>query len=119
MCFLGRLRFLYWHGLIEISKKGRNIEMKNDKLYYYGYLFRPPMPGSQPRNGLRDLYEQEVSLPCGRSLWGYAVYNRRLTEVEKSDYELIEIKLIGGSADGSLLAEITGNSQNGSMDSCE
>ena len=43
----------------------------------------------------------------------------KLTETEKADYELIEIKLIGGSADGSLLAEITGTSKYGNMDSCE
>lgn len=93
--------------------------MPNSKVHYYGYLFRPPMPGAQPRNGLKDMYEKEVTLPCGRSLWGYAIYNRRLTETEKADYELIEIKLIGGSADGSLLAEITGTSKYSNMDSCE
>lgn len=83
--------------------------------YYYGYLFRPPMPGAQPREGLNVLYCDDVQLPCGRSLWGYAIYDRKLTEKEKADYELIELVKVWRGSDGRLQAEISG--ADGKMDS--
>ena len=60
--------------------------------YYYVYLFRPPMPGAQPLDGLietRDADDLEVR---GRKQWGYAVYDRELTDKEITQYELMRIK---------------------------
>ena len=62
-----------------------------EKLYYYGMLFRPPMPGAQPRDGLYAMYDAEMTVR-GRKLWGYVVYERELTKAEIEQYELLELK---------------------------
>ena len=59
------------------------------KYYRYGFLLRPPGPGCQPRDGL-------VSTKCidgihilyNHRLWGWAVYDRMLTEEEVFHYDL-------------------------------
>lgn len=56
----------------------------------YLFLYRPPMPGAMPREGLQEVgYDEETM--NGRHTWGWAVYNRRLTEKEINDYELFEV----------------------------
>ena len=60
-------------------------------LYYYGYLYRPPMPGAQPKKGLVDAREKDFEVG-GKHLGGYAVYNRPLTWAEMRQYELIIIE---------------------------
>ena len=60
-------------------------------VYYYGYLYRPPMPGAQPREGLNVTYEKRFTA-SGIGMWGYAVYERELTPEECWRYELARIK---------------------------
>lgn len=54
----------------------------------YALLMRPPMPGAMPREGLMECREISGTTPGGHHAWGWAEYNRRLTEKEISDYEL-------------------------------
>lgn len=54
----------------------------------YAFLMRPPMPGAMPREGLIECMEIRGSAPSGHSAWGWADYNRRLTDKEINDYEL-------------------------------
>jgi hypothetical protein len=52
---------------------------------------RPPQPGAIPRNGLQEIHDGEFVAPSGHHAWGWAEYNRRLTDAEISGYELEEI----------------------------
>lgn len=52
--------------------------------YLYGMRTRPVSPGAQPR-GLLAFYPPSMQYP---QYWNVIVYNRQLTEVEISDYEL-------------------------------
>lgn len=60
------------------------------KVYRYYCKNRPPMPGSIPRDGLKNIadfdYPQSFN---GIGAWGWAEYNRELTDKETTDYELI------------------------------
>lgn len=60
------------------------------KVYRYYCQFRPPMPGAIPRDGLVNIgdYDYPQSFD-GISAWGFAEYNRPLTDKEISDYELV------------------------------
>ena len=49
---------------------------------------RPPMPGSIPREGLIEIKDIEGTTPKNHHAWGWAEYNRYLTEQEIKDYEL-------------------------------
>lgn len=62
-------------------------------VYRYYCKYRPPMPGSVPKQGLvnigaYDWPQKFDGIPCG--VWGYVEYSRRLTEREIADYELVE-----------------------------
>ena len=57
----------------------------------YATLMRPPQPGAIPRIGLQEIHECEFFAPSGHHAWGWAEYNRRLTDEEISEYELEEI----------------------------
>ena len=61
------------------------------KVYRYYTLYRPPMPGAIPREGLVHTadfdYKQSYN---GIGCWGWAEYSRPLTEKEITDYELAE-----------------------------
>ena len=60
------------------------------KYYYYGYPFRPPMPGAQPNDGL--ILTKDIELVIrGKRLWGFAAYTRKLTDEEVEQYELMEV----------------------------
>lgn len=59
-------------------------------MYYYGYPFRPPMPGAQPNDGLVITKEIELVVR-GKRLWGFAAYTRELSEVEQKQYELMPV----------------------------
>ena len=61
-------------------------------LYLYYCPMRPPTVGAVPRDGLEyaHSYDSRRDIPLiGRAAWGYAVYSRKLTDKEISDYELI------------------------------
>ena len=58
-------------------------------VYRYYCKYRPPMPGSIPRAGL--VHTADFDWPQsfnGIGAWGWAEYDRALTEKEISDYEL-------------------------------
>lgn len=59
------------------------------KVYRYYCQYRPPMPGAIPSDGLVNIasfdYKQSYN---GVGCWGWAEYNRPLTEKEIGDYEL-------------------------------
>lgn len=54
----------------------------------YALLMRPPMPGAVPRNGLIECQEIRGVTPSGRAAWGWAEYNRLLSDQEIASYEL-------------------------------
>ena len=63
------------------------------KVYRYYCRFRPPMPGSIPRQGLIRAYEYDYPQSFnGVSAWGFAEYDRPLTAQEIKDYELADGK---------------------------
>lgn len=64
------------------------------KYYSYMTLYRPPMPGGIPREGLSDVkcFDQRTAL-YGTACWGVATYTRPLTEKEIRDYELKPLEL--------------------------
>ena len=59
-------------------------------VYRYYCRFRPPMPGAIPRNGLQNVCAFDVKDVVFDNVeaWGYADYDRPLTEKEINDYEL-------------------------------
>lgn len=60
-------------------------------MYVYGTRLRPPDIGCVPKQGLRDVNFEEFT--CGsRHYWGTASYSRKLTEEEKTHYDMDEIK---------------------------
>ena len=60
--------------------------------YRYWTMQRPPMLGAIPKDGLIETYafpeRQKVMELGGREAWGYALYDRELSEKELSDYEM-------------------------------
>lgn len=54
----------------------------------YATLMRPPMPGAIPREGLLQIKDIEGYTPTKHHAWGWAEYNRYLTEEEIRHYEL-------------------------------
>ena len=60
----------------------------------YALLMRPPAPGAMPRDGLLEAKETEGTAPSGHHAWGWAEYNRLLSEKEKMDYDLEYISMI-------------------------
>ena len=73
----------YSHGLT-----GDYQEEQPPKRVRYLFLMRPPMPGAFPREGLQEIGYDEGFAPSGHHVWGWAEYNRELTEKEIRDYEL-------------------------------
>lgn len=57
-------------------------------IYRYGTLMRPPGPGAVPRRGLLNVKNTHQTAPSGHKMWGWAEYNRPLTDEEISEYEL-------------------------------
>lgn len=59
------------------------------KVYRYYCLHRPPTPGAIPRNGLVRIEDFDYKKSFnGISMWGWADYNRPLTDKEIYEYEL-------------------------------
>lgn len=56
--------------------------------YRYATLMRPPMPGGIPRRGLVQTKDIEGTTPKGHHAWGWAEYDRELSEQEIDQYEL-------------------------------
>lgn len=69
-------------------------------IYRYYTLYRPPMPGTIPRLGLEGImsFDDRTEVEPGIRAWGYADYNRPLTDEEISEYELKQAN-IGGNQD--------------------
>jgi len=59
------------------------------KVYRYYCQYRPPMPGAIPRDGLVHIGEYDYKQSFnGIGAWGFAEYDRELSEKEINDYEL-------------------------------
>ena len=58
--------------------------------YRYLLLMRPPTPGAIPIGGLLECIEEEGTSPSGHHTWGWAVYNRKLSNQEICNWELEE-----------------------------
>ena len=54
----------------------------------YALLMRPPAPGAIPRDGLLEVGDDCEKAPSGHRAWGWAEYNRVLSEKEKEEYDL-------------------------------
>lgn len=57
-------------------------------IYRYGTLMRPPGPGAVPRRGLLQVKNVHQHAPSGHKTWGWAEYDRPLTDEEIEEYEL-------------------------------
>lgn len=58
-------------------------------VYRYYCQYRPPMPGSIPRQGLVRAYSYDCKQCIGGVwAWGFAEYDRELTADEVAQYEL-------------------------------
>ena len=63
------------------------------KVYRYYCQFRPPMPGAVPRPGLVRVYSYDYKQRFdGVGAWGFAEYDRPLSDSEVSQYELAPSK---------------------------
>ena len=58
---------------------------QNTHTYYY--RLRPPSPGCQPKQGLLETNNKEIEYN-NRKYWGYAVYDRELSDKELYEYDL-------------------------------
>ncbi|MEG0985022.1 MAG: hypothetical protein RSK76_01460 [Clostridia bacterium] len=61
------------------------------QLYRYYTLYRPPMPGAVPKEGLKRAYgydTRQLVIPINKWAWGYVEYDRPLSDKEISVYEL-------------------------------
>ena len=58
--------------------------------YRYYTLYRPPMPGTVPRQGLIrvECLDDRAEIEPGIMAWGEVEYNRPLMKSEIRDYEL-------------------------------
>lgn len=73
-----------------------------DKTYQYYMLYRPPMPGAMPRDGLYTitcLDPRDEIQAIGRGAWALLTYKRRLTDREVNQYELTPVGETGGEQD--------------------
>ena len=61
----------------------------------YALLMRPPGPGALPGRGLVRAKGEHFKTPSGHFAWGWAEYDRELTDEEREDYELEEIGIDG------------------------
>ena len=55
---------------------------------------RPPMPGAIPKTGLLETGD-DMCWPDDVFCWGWCIYDRKLTDAEVEEYELID----GGEID--------------------
>ena len=54
----------------------------------YLFLLRPPTPGAMPKNGLKEIGFDEGFAPSGHHYWGWAEYDRELSEEDVEYYDL-------------------------------
>ena len=66
--------------------------MNQDKLYKYYTVRRPPDIGTVPKDfvNVKSYGELKQLAQSGYHAWGEVEYNRRLTDKEIYDYELVE-----------------------------
>jgi len=60
---------------------------KEQNTFTYYFRLRPPSLGTHPRNGLIELNGDKINYNS-REYWGYASYDRELTDSELYDYDL-------------------------------
>lgn len=71
--------------------------MGNTKqVYRYYTLYRPPMPGGIPAGAVnvQTMGSRPYIPEIGHSAWGYADYDRVLTQKEIRDFELAPANMI-------------------------
>lgn len=56
--------------------------------FRYACRMRPPGPGALPRRGLTETKGGHFTAPSGHFAWGWAEYDRELTDEETEEYEL-------------------------------
>lgn len=68
------------------------MNQNNDKVYKYYTVKRPPDIGTVPKDfvDVKSYGERKQVLQDGTQAWGEVIYNRKLTDKEVSDYELLE-----------------------------
>lgn len=62
------------------------------KTYRYYSIMRPVSIGTYPKSGAVSIFNFDAKQPVeeiGRSAWGYIDYDRKLTEKEAQDFELV------------------------------
>ena len=69
------------------------------KIVRYATLFREPGPGAVPRDGLLCCGYTREETPNGYLAWGWADYDRTLTDEEVYKYELEHIYTLNISED--------------------
>lgn len=70
------------------------------KVVRYATLFREPGPGAVPKDGLICCGYTRGITPKGFHAWGWADFDRELTEKEISDYELEYIHTLNLTEEG-------------------
>jgi hypothetical protein len=62
-----------------------------NRVFKYFLPYRPPAPGTIPKGFVRceEWADRPYCAEVGRHVWGFAEYERELTEQEVNDYELI------------------------------
>lgn len=71
----------------------KEVEEMKKQLYRYYCPMRPPMLGAIPKSGLVSVHcfdMREFTEAAGREVWGWAEYNRELSENDVYNYELIK-----------------------------
>ena len=72
-------------------RKKKKAQPRTDGLHQYFCIMRPPAPGAIPRgaHSVTD-FGQRVFIPeIQREAWGFALYDRQLTEDEIWEYDLV------------------------------
>ena len=64
------------------------MKSKETEKHRYALLMRPPGPGALPGRGLTGTKGEHFKAPSGHFAWGWAEYDRELTDEEIADYEL-------------------------------
>ena len=74
------------------EKYVRESAIKYGWIKYYA-LLRPVSMGTQPKNGFMDFINyDDLTEVDGKMVWAELYYNRKLSDKEMSDYDLIKAK---------------------------
>ena len=73
-------------------REKKKAQPRTDGLHQYFCIMRPPAPGAIPAGAQSVMdFEQRAFIPeIQREAWGYALYDRQLTDDEIWEYDLVE-----------------------------